>query len=78
MPLKIPKSVRIPAADALATAIDQALNSNSLLDWDHLFSFATLVLSIPYNKDPTSFVSSIMKNNITLFNLSKCHRIFSF
>lgn len=71
MPLKIPKSVRIPAADALATAIDQALNSNSSLDWDHLFSFATLVLGIPYNKDPTSSVSSIMKNNISLFNSSK-------
>ncbi|CAE1314219.1 unnamed protein product [Acanthosepion pharaonis] len=71
VPLKIPKSVRIPAADALATAIDQALNLNSSLDRDHLFSFATIVLGIPYNKDPTSSVSSILKNNISLFNSSK-------
>ncbi|CAE1319748.1 unnamed protein product [Acanthosepion pharaonis] len=51
--------------------MDQALNLNSSLDWDHLFSFATLVFGIPYNKDPTSSVSSIIKNNISLFNSSK-------
>ncbi|CAE1240150.1 unnamed protein product [Acanthosepion pharaonis] len=76
VPLKIPKSVRIPAADAVATAIDQALNLNSSLDLYHLFSFATLVLGIPYNKDPTSSVSSIMKNNISLFNSSKINATF--
>ncbi|CAE1327466.1 unnamed protein product [Acanthosepion pharaonis] len=71
VPLKIPKSVRIPAADALATAIDRALNLNSSLGRDYLFSFETLVLGISYNKDPKSPVSSIMKNNISLFNSSK-------
>ncbi|CAE1298725.1 unnamed protein product [Acanthosepion pharaonis] len=71
VPLKIHKSVRIPAADALATAIDQALNMNSSLEGDHLFFFATLMLGISYNKDPTSCVSPIMKNNISLFNSSK-------
>ncbi|CAE1247115.1 unnamed protein product [Acanthosepion pharaonis] len=37
--LKIRKSVRIPTDDSLATAIDQALNLNSSLDWDHFFLF---------------------------------------
>ena len=76
IPVKIPRSCRIPVADILAQSIDKALDNNSEEDWSRLASFAPLVLGLditPNRPDrETLSAPASIRRNIGNFTSSIC------
>ena len=65
IPIRIPKSCRIPVAEALAEAIDRTVTSASNTDWNNLVSFPMLALGAPISPNKSgSSLSSVIRANL--------------
>ena len=65
IPIRIPKSCRIPVAEALADAIDRTITSASNTDWNFFVSISILALGVPINpSNAVSSLSSIIRANL--------------
>ena len=65
IPIRIPKSCRIPVAEALADAIDRTITSASFTDWNNFVSFHILALGVPISpSNAGSSLSSIIRANL--------------
>ena len=53
IPIRIPKSCRIPVAEALAYAVDRTLTSVSNVEWNSLVLFPIIALGIPISPNTT-------------------------
>ena len=62
IPIRIPKSCRIPVAEALAEAIDRTITSASNTDWNNFVSFPILALGVPISPNNAgSSLSSVIR-----------------
>ena len=57
IPIRIPKSCRIPVSEALTEAIDRTITLTSNTDWNNLVFFPILALGVPFS--PLSHPSSL-------------------
>ena len=64
IPIRIPKSYRIPVAEAHAEAIDRTITSASNTNWKNLVSFPMLALGVPISPNNAgSPLSSVIPAN---------------
>ena len=65
IPIRIPKSCRIPVAAALSEAIDRTITSASNTDWISLVFFPILALGVPISPNTAcSSLSSVINANL--------------
>ena len=65
IPIRIPKSCRIPVAEALAEAIDRTITSASNTDWNNFVSFPILALGVSISpSNAGSSLSSVICANL--------------
>ena len=65
IPIRIPKSCRIPVAEALAEAINRTITSASNTDWNNFVSFPILALGVPISpSNAGSSLSSVIRANL--------------
>ena len=65
IPIRIPKSCRIPVAEALAEAIDRTITSASNTDWNNFVSFPILALGVQISPNSAdSSLSSVIRANL--------------
>ena len=65
IPIRIPKSCRIPVAEALVEAIDRTITSASNTDWNNFVSFPILALGVPISPNNAgSSLSSVIRANL--------------
>ena len=65
IPIRIPKSCRIPVAEALAEAIDRTITSASNTDWNNFVCFPIPALGVPISPNNAgSSLSSVIRANL--------------
>ena len=65
IPIRIPKSCRIPVAEALTEAIDRMITSASNTDWNNFLCFPILALGVPIiPSNAGSSLSSVIRGNM--------------
>ena len=68
IPIKIPKAARFLAADILTLAIDKAVSSDGPEDWNRLFYFAPVALSLPDSQlRENKSAATVVKHQLSTF-----------